>query len=486
MLSELLKYNNITIQCHDYPDADTLASAFAVYSYLKEHGKASKIIYSGRTQISKPNLLKMVGLLSIPVEHVQAVFDIDILLMIDCQYRESNVTQFNAKKVYQLDHHEDKQNGHDGIIRSDLGSCSTLIWDLLKNENFPFNKYPLVATALYYGLYTDTNGLEEISHPLDKDMRDGLVFNRTVINTLRFNNLTVEELNIAGRALTRCRIDKENRFAMFQSEACDQNILGFISDLALQVEDVDVCVVYNTLPNGYRLSVRSCTIEVMAGEFAGFIAGGGGHKQKAGGFLAPDKIGSVSANEYIWKQTKTYFDSYDCIHADNHRLNISAMSQYKKRAVPLGCALSTDIFPQGTPMTIRTLEGDSDVEASKDILLMIGFEGEVYPIKKEKFMQSYSFTKLGFSKDYTYMPTVKNKITGETLQIISYAKSCIPTGQTIIHAAPIKKNTKVFNSWNIDGYMFGESGDYIAIRADDHNDVYIIKGDIFVKTYDRL
>ena len=33
-LAELEKYNPITIQCHDNPDADALASGFGLYSYL--------------------------------------------------------------------------------------------------------------------------------------------------------------------------------------------------------------------------------------------------------------------------------------------------------------------------------------------------------------------------------------------------------------------------------------------------------------------
>ena len=31
-LKDLLQYDNIAVQCHDYPDADALASAFAVYT----------------------------------------------------------------------------------------------------------------------------------------------------------------------------------------------------------------------------------------------------------------------------------------------------------------------------------------------------------------------------------------------------------------------------------------------------------------------
>ena len=483
-LSEILKYDNIIIQCHDYPDADTLASAFAVYTYLYENGKAARMVYAGRAEITKPNLLRMITFLSIPLEYVNTLPDDITLIMTDCQYEESNVTKFDAKNIIQLDHHEDKNRGYSGIIRSNLGSCATLIWDLLLKENFPFDKYPQAATALYYGLYTDTNSFEEISHPLDKDMRDELIFNKTVFNTLRFNNLTIEELNIAGMALTRHKIDNEHNFAIFQADACDPNILGFISDLTLQVEDVDVCIVYSILPNGYKISIRSCTREIMADEFAAFLASGGGHKQKAGAFVAKDKIGDTAIDEYLWNRTKQYFGSYDTIYADSHGLNISVMPKYKKRIIPVGYVPSTDIFPKNTPILIRTLEGDSDVIASEDILFMIGFEGEVYPIKSDKFNNSYTSTGQDFIKDFTYSPTVKNKITGETIQLIEYAKSCIPTGQTFIYASQISKNTKLFNSWNPDGYMLGIPGDYLAVRADSHNDVYIIKNDIFVKTYD--
>ena len=34
-LNQLLKYKNICIQCHNSPDADALAAAYGVYTYLK-------------------------------------------------------------------------------------------------------------------------------------------------------------------------------------------------------------------------------------------------------------------------------------------------------------------------------------------------------------------------------------------------------------------------------------------------------------------
>lgn len=34
-LRDLLKYDMVTIQCHDNPDADTIASGYAAYCYLR-------------------------------------------------------------------------------------------------------------------------------------------------------------------------------------------------------------------------------------------------------------------------------------------------------------------------------------------------------------------------------------------------------------------------------------------------------------------
>ena len=44
---------------------------------------------------------------------------------------------------------------------------------MLREEGFEIEDKKL-GTALYYGLYTDTNQFAEIFNPLDMDMREGL------------------------------------------------------------------------------------------------------------------------------------------------------------------------------------------------------------------------------------------------------------------------------------------------------------------------
>ena len=56
-LADLLSFKYITIQCHDNPDADTIASGYAIYKYYESKGKKNvRLIYSGPNMITKANL----------------------------------------------------------------------------------------------------------------------------------------------------------------------------------------------------------------------------------------------------------------------------------------------------------------------------------------------------------------------------------------------------------------------------------------------
>ena len=72
-LAELNRYNPITIQCHDNPDADTLASGYALYRYFQDMGREVRVIYSGRNRIQKSNLLLMMDHLQLPVTYIKDV-----------------------------------------------------------------------------------------------------------------------------------------------------------------------------------------------------------------------------------------------------------------------------------------------------------------------------------------------------------------------------------------------------------------------------
>jgi bifunctional oligoribonuclease and PAP phosphatase NrnA len=352
-----------------------------------------------------------------------------------------------------------------------------------------------LATALYYGLYTDTNSLSEISHPADKDLRDDLIYNRSLINALRNDNLSSEDILIAGDALHQAFFDKEYAFAVAQAGPCDPNILGFISDMLLQVHRCDSCSVFCRLPHGIKYSVRSCTPEIHAGEMSRFLAAdagsGGGHAEKAGGFLRADAVAALLADnpatdvEFFAGRIRAYKNSYDTIYASQFEPDLSSMAVYIKNRIPVGFVRSLDVLEDGDFATVRTLEGDINIRASEDIYIMIGISGEVYPIKRATFEKRYTVCQEPFAAAFEYMPTVKRTHTQQSVPLMDHAQICIPTDETLIYARPVDRTVKVFTFWDPDHYMLGSKGDMLAAHYDNPKDVYIVARDIFEKSYRR-
>lgn len=320
-ISEFLNYDNIVIQCHDNPDADALASGFGVLKYLKSKGKNVVFAYSGRFLLKKSNLMIMVEELHIPVyyaKNTEAVIgylakkdanvkEIGLLVTVDAQYGQGNLAAFNSDNVATIDHHE--VNGSLPIlseVRSYQGSCSTIVWDMLRNENFDIDSDEELSTALYYGLMTDTNNFAELHHHLDRDMQDSLNVRSGEITKFRNSNISREELGIAGDALKHAFFLDDFRIAMVATKPCDPNVLGIISDIALEVDSIDTCLTYSLLDSGVKISLRSCSKEVRANEMAEFISegigNGGGQNVRAGGFLQRelfDEAGIEYSNESI-------------------------------------------------------------------------------------------------------------------------------------------------------------------------------------------
>lgn len=141
ILQELTVYDKITIQCHDNPDADAIASGFALYTYFKEQRKCVRFLYSGCMEIQKSNLVLFVENLQIPIEHMTNVSQKieGLLITVDCQYGAGNVTKLLADEVAIIDHHQvEITNVALCEIRPNIGSCATLVWRLMKKAGFDF------------------------------------------------------------------------------------------------------------------------------------------------------------------------------------------------------------------------------------------------------------------------------------------------------------------------------------------------------------
>lgn len=318
-LSQLEKYDQIVIQCHDDPDPDAIASGYALYEYFKHKGKSVRLIYSGRRAITKPNIVLMIESLGIPIEYVIHMEHFKgLLISVDCQYGAGNVTRIGADEVAIIDHHiQEVEVTHFQEIRSEFASNCTLVWKMLVEAGFEVERYLNVSTALYYGLFIDSNGFTEMKHPLDKKLQENLRYDEALLQRLKHSMITLKELEIAGMALIRSSYNEANKCVMVKAQECDPNVLGLISDFALQVDCVNVVIVYNETSFGIKYSVRSCVSEIKAHELAIFlchkIGNGGGHQEKAAGFISRSKYGlyyrHLNADEYFLTKLTEYYQS---------------------------------------------------------------------------------------------------------------------------------------------------------------------------------
>ncbi|WP_024864764.1 DHH family phosphoesterase [Butyrivibrio sp. FCS014] len=502
-LSSLLDHKSITIQCHDNPDADAICSGYVLYRYFEKHGVKVRFIYSGNFEISKSNLVYLIKKLGIEIEYVEKLRSKpELLLLTDCQYGEGNVRKFNATEVAVIDHHQVSGNLPKlNEVRSNLGSCCTVIWNLLKIENEADFIDKKIATALYYGLYSDTNAFSEISHPLDRDMIEDLDYDHALILRLKNMNLTLKEARIAGVAMLGVEYHKDNNYAILKSDPCDPNILGLIGDFIVAVDSVDVCLVYSKLNFGVKFSVRSCVSETKADELASFIANkigsGGGHKEKAGGIIKTELLKKVypsyteiddesakySTSNIIRMRMKDYFENSDIIYARKTKIDLSDMTKYVKSPLVVGYVRPQDLVPEGNMAIVRTLSGDNNLEIKSNTVLIIGIKGDVSAITDEEFKSAYIKTGKKFSLNLDYTPTIKDADNGKTYSLMKNVKGCISTGDMNVYARKLTRTTKVFPYWDSENYMIGRSGDFLCVSVDDPNNVFIIEKKIFKKTY---
>lgn len=501
-LSELERYHPITVQCHDNPDADAMAAGYGLYCYYKSKNLEVHLIYSGPNKIKKANLKLMVEKLGIPIEYYPPGSRERIpglLITVDCQYGAGNVTYFPAEEVAIIDHHPLEVSHVEKIyIQPNVGSCATLVWSMLKEEKYVLHNDLNLSTALYYGLYTDTNQFAELFNPLDMDMRESVAFNKSLITLFRNSNLSLKELEIAGIAMIRYNFNEEYHFAVIRAQPCDPNILGLISDFLLQVDEIDACVVYNEVNDGYKLSVRSCIKEVKASELAKFltegIGSGGGHFEKAGGFISrklyEEAHPTLHSEAYFNNRMTEYFDSFSVIFAKDMELDLADMKIYCRSKRPMCCVKVSDLFDPGTQFTLRTREGDRDMLLGEEMYILLERDGTSQIYSGERFERYFKLTGRDMPEDYyeksEYIPAAKEWTNGNSFILSDYARICFPNEQFCIYAKPLKKGVKVFTKWDEEKYQLGMPGDYLAVSAEDPHDIFIEEKDCFSEKYEQI
>lgn len=203
----------------------------------------------------------------------------------------------------------------------------------------------------------------------------------------------------------------------------------------------------------------------------------------------------VEISEYLLSMCYCYFEECDWIWAKGygikHQSEIETMDVYQKKKVPWAYVRTTDIAPERSTIKLRSLENESGIfiTADENVYIMVGSRGEIYDIQKDKFERTYDATDEAldvFGQMLDFLPEIQLMDDGTYVMLDAYAKICYPKTDAHIYGRQIEKRTKIFPAQEGQEYYLGRPGDYLAVRMDDLDDLYIIQADIFSCTYEKL
>lgn len=164
LLKELITgKRKILILTHLNPDPDALASAYGLRFLFKKWGVNSVIAYEG--VIGRPENRAMVRRLRIPLCSIKTLEprNFSTIAVVDAQPLSTNVPlSSNLSPTIVIDHHPvAKKSSLKGIpfvdIRPNMGSTSTIVASYILHAGL--EPTPMVATALFYGIKSDTRDL---------------------------------------------------------------------------------------------------------------------------------------------------------------------------------------------------------------------------------------------------------------------------------------------------------------------------------------
>jgi phosphoesterase RecJ-like protein len=156
----LAQVNRPAVVGHNTPDADCLASQFAVALALAERGaRPCAVIPSQSISQRLEFLLEMADGIQI-VEDLPD--DADWVLVVDtAMARRVNLPEKDAKlagkRIFNLDHHATNDDfGEVNYVDAKASSSSELVWRVFGVMGVPIS--PQIASLLYTGLFGDTEG----------------------------------------------------------------------------------------------------------------------------------------------------------------------------------------------------------------------------------------------------------------------------------------------------------------------------------------
>lgn len=270
------------ILIYSNPDPDALASAWALREIIRCKAKTPIIGYTG--EVGRLENQAMIENLRIPARQINSedLASADLIALVDCQPEFFDPSELPRCDIV-IDHHPKKSRRKYAFsdIRPSCLATSSILVDYLRCASIDIS--PKLATALYYGIQTDSNHLQRRPTPVDSAAMSFLEqkININLLHRLEFSSYSLERLDYFAIALVKLRHSKGILYSHLgsvpHSDICVQ-----IADFLIRVKEAEWALVSGNVGRKLIVVFRCDGHHKHAGKTAegafGMIGSAGGHR----------------------------------------------------------------------------------------------------------------------------------------------------------------------------------------------------------------
>ena len=292
-LHELTKPGPVLIMTHESPDPDALASGKAIGTLLETAwGVPCRLIYSGL--VARAENRAMLNLLATEwqaMSQIGNIKDYSATILVDTQPGAGN-NRFPTDQIPKIviDHHHPLRDGLNKVpyvdVRPEVGSTVSLTYQYL--ESAGITPGPVLATAMFYGLQTDTLGLARGATLVDETVYIKLLswLDRSLLIQVEQAGLSRDYFRAFSAGLQAARVYDHSVIA-FLGEMTRPDLAAEMADVLIRLETARAVLCLGEYRETLHLSLRTVGTAEDAGHLIQRIVTpqgkAGGHGTMAGG-----------------------------------------------------------------------------------------------------------------------------------------------------------------------------------------------------------
>jgi bifunctional oligoribonuclease and PAP phosphatase NrnA len=302
ILNSIRNCSTIAVAFHVSPDGDSLGSSLALVHGLRKMGK--KVYILSRESLPE-DFRYLPGSCEINGENADVPDDVKCLIVLDC----GDLNRVNANIDYEkrnfifinIDHHiSNSLFGDFNYVDSNSSAVGEIVYQILMLLGVQIDKN--IASCLYTSIITDTGSFKyssttSVTHSIAGDLiNTGIDFSE--IHRVLYENKKFERLKLYGLVLSNIELVHKNICIMYLTKDMflkanieENTDTSDIISLGIQIDSVEVVVLFKENNDGVKISLRSKNIVDVRKVAECF--GGGGHIRASGISLKSTSIENV-------------------------------------------------------------------------------------------------------------------------------------------------------------------------------------------------